>query len=244
MKVSIITVSYNSAGTIADTINSVNIQNHNDIEHIFIDGSSTDKTVEIIKDISKRQKILISEPDKGIYNAMNKGIKLAKGDIIGILNSDDTFTDSTVVERIVRSFELNNDYVYSGINYVDNGGAMKRKCPAGTFKMGSYFYGWHTGHPGFWVKRKLYDETGYFNEELTIAADFEFMLRIMEFSRYQGAKLNYFTVNMKLGGESNASIKNIIKGNKDVLKAFKINGRKAPLLYPIFRLIPKLKQFL
>ena len=184
MKVSIITVSYNSASTIADTINSVNIQNYKNLEHIFIDGSSSDKTVEIIKNTCKKQKILISEPDKGIYNAMNKGIKLATGDIIGILNSDDTFTDSTVVERIVRLFALNNDYVYSGINYVDNRGYIKRKWPAGTFKKGSYFYGWHTGHPGFWVKRKLYDETGLFNEELTIAADFEFMLRIMEFCQW------------------------------------------------------------
>jgi glycosyltransferase involved in cell wall biosynthesis len=244
MKVSIITVSFNSESTIAETINSVNNQNYKDIEHIFIDGSSTDQTVKIIRNTSNRKSILVSEPDEGIYNAMNKGIKLATGDIIGILNSDDTFTDASVVGRIVRLFEMNNDYVYSGINYVNHLGVIKRKWPARKFKKGDYFYGWHTGHPGFWVNRKLYQETGFFREELTIAADFEFMLRIMEFNNYQGAKLAYFTVNMKLGGESNASVKNILKGNRDVLKAFKVNGKKAPLLYPFFRLLPKLKQFI
>lgn len=247
MKISIITVSYNSQSTILDTIDSVNHQDYPNIEHVFIDGKSTDNTLDIIKSKSKRKNVIISEKDNGIYDAMNKGIKYCTGDIIGILNSDDLYCSNLVIGQIVKAFDKSGkDIVYGNINYVDKENTNKviRKWKSSNYITNSFKKGWHPPHPSFFVKKEVYEKYGNFDLNLKIAADFDLMYRFIEVKRAPSFFLDIFIVNMRLGGESNRSLQNIYKGNMDVIKSFKKYNSKQHPLYIFYRLIPKLKQFL
>ena len=243
MKVSIITVSYNSAETILKTIESVNSQTYENIEHIFIDGNSTDNTVEIIEENAHRNVKLISERDTGIYNAMNKGVMIASGELVHILNSDDHYTNDKVVEYIVNCFGRDLDYVFSGVNYIDENNRVIRNWRVKEFKRGSYRLGWHVPHPGFWCTKNVYDSIGSFDESMKVAADFDFMMRVMESDKSNGIHFDEITVNMLLGGESNGSIKSIIRGNRDVYRSFKKNRIRVSFLYTFMRLWNKIPQF-
>ena len=246
MKISIITVSYNSESTILDTINSVNNQDYPHIEHVFIDGKSSDKTLQIINNNSSRDNVIISENDKGIYDAMNKGISHSSGEIIGILNSDDLYSSNTVISEIIKSFKSSGkEIVYGNINYVNKEDTKKviRKWRSSIYKNESFKKGWHPPHPSFFVKKELYTNYGNFDTNLKIAADFDIMYRFIEVKKSSTFFLDRFIVNMRVGGESNRSILNIYKGNKDVIKSFKKYNTKPHFLYVLYRLIPKLKQF-
>ena len=248
MKITIITATYNSAATISSCIASVNEQTYPDIEHIIIDGASNDNTLEIIKSMPNRVSKIVSEPDGGIYDAMNKGVKLATGDIVGILNSDDMYDNEKVIAKIAQEFkkDMNLDAVHTNLYYVSNNDVNRviRHWKTGNFKSGIFFQGWHPAHPTLFLKREVYEKYGLFDDHFKLAADFEFMLRIFERYKINSKYLPVTTVRMRLGGATSKSLANIIKGNLECLNAFKKNNFKTPLLYPLFRLIPKFKQFI
>jgi glycosyltransferase involved in cell wall biosynthesis len=246
MKISIITATYNSAATVADCILSVNNQTFQNIEHIIIDGGSTDNTIQIVKDTPNRISQIVSEPDKGIYDAMNKGIMLAKGDIIGILNSDDLYQDNLVLEKIAGEFETKKvDCVYADLYYVSksNTDQVIRHWKTRDYIQGAFKRGWHPAHPTFFVKREVYEKYGLFNLDFNLAADFELMLRLLEHHKISSSYLPQPIVRMRLGGATGKNIQNIIKQNIECYKAFGANGIKVSPLYPLLRLLPKLKQF-
>ncbi len=246
MKVSIITVCFNSEKTIENSIQSVLNQTYSNIEYIIIDGGSTDHTIDIIHKYTSHISKFISEPDKGIYDAMNKGLKLATGDIVAILNSDDFYIDISIIDSVVSYFKSNStDSVYGDIIYVNKENVKKtvRYWKSKKFKLGSFQFGWHPPHPTFFVKNEVYKKYGYFNLEFQLAADFELMLRFIEKYKIATAYIPKAFVKMRTGGASNKSLKNIFNQNVECYRAFKINELKVSILYPIFRLAPKLLQF-
>lgn len=247
MKISIITATFNSAQFLTDCITSVNSQSHQDIEHIIIDGASTDDTLNLIKRIPNRITKIISEPDHGIYDAMNKGISFATGDIIGILNSDDFLASENIIELIVKKFELEKcDAIFGNIDFIASSNPAKiiRRWKSSIFVQGSFSKGWHPPHPTFFVKREIYEKYGLFDVTLNVSADFELMLRFIEKYQIKTEYLDETIVKMRYGGESTGSLKKIIEGNRNVMKAFKKNGIDVSPFYPIIRLLPKLKQFI
>lgn len=247
MKVSIITATYNSAPTIISCINSVNNQTYNNIEHIIIDGGSVDGTLSIINSIPNRVNFIVSEPDYGIYDAMNKGIINSSGEIIGILNSDDFYTHINVITEICSVFqEISVECVYGDVNYVkyQNPDLILRRWKSGIFKNGSFQKGWHPAHPAFFVKRTIYEKYGMFNLKYKLAADFELMLRLLEKEKISNTYYDQVLVNMRTGGATNSSLKNIIKQNIECYQAFKDNEIHVSSFYPLLRLVPKLKQYL
>ena len=249
MLLTIITVAFNSVETIRDTMESVLNQKCKDYEYVVVDGASKDGTLEVIKEFLPRfngRMRYVSEPDTGIYDAMNKGIRMAQGDVIGILNSDDFFADENVVGRLLESFEKNpqSDAVYANLYYVsqkktDN---IVRRWVTGHQK--PFAKGWLPAHPTFYVKKTIYERCGLFNLDYRLAADFELMLRFVE--RYH-IKLTYlpeFLVKMRLGGATNNSISNIIEQDKECVRAFKENQVPVSRLYLLYRYLPKIKQYL
>ena len=247
MKISIITASYNSASTISDCITSVNEQTFQNIEHIIIDGASKDKTIEIINSIPNRVSKIISERDEGIYDAMNKGINYATGEIIGILNSDDLYNDKNVITTIIDLFSSTYvDCIYADLYYVNkvNTNQVVRHWKTNEYLPGSFKKGWHPAHPTFFVRRGIYEKYGLFNLEFSLAADFELMLRFIERYKISSKYLPEPIVRMRLGGATSKNLENSIIQNIECYKAFKINELKVSLLYPLYRLLPKLKQYL
>lgn len=246
MKVSIITVAYNSVNTIRDTFESIKSQNYNDIEYIVVDGFSTDGTLDIIEEYSDVITKSISESDKGIYDAMNKGVKMATGEIVGILNSDDFYFDCNVISNIVKVFKSNNvDSVYSDIIYVDpnNTSKVDRYWKSCKYDRKKFLYGWMPAHPSFFVKKDVYKNFGVFNEVLKSAADYEFMLRVLYKNKISSKYLSKITVIMRSGGNSNRSLKSRINGNKEDRKAWNINNIE-PYFFTLFlKPLRKLSQF-
>jgi glycosyltransferase involved in cell wall biosynthesis len=243
MRISLITVSYNSQDSIKETLDSVvrQITDGFELEYIIIDGNSTDSTLEIISSYKDYISLLISEKDKGIYDAMNKGLYNATGDVIGYLNSDDYFTDDNVLSDIYQAFKNDNySIVYGDINYVKEH-EIKRKWVSGPPK--SLADGWHPPHPGFYARKELFVKYGGFDDTMLIAADFELMLRFVNANRDNMHYLSRPIVNMNLGGISNSSLRNILRGNKEILQAFKKNGLHPSKLYTLKRWLKKLKQY-
>ncbi|GIU70084.1 MAG: glycosyl transferase [Candidatus Woesearchaeota archaeon] len=246
LKISIITVSYNSAKTIEQTIQSVLSQRYSNVEYIIIDGASQDETLSIIEKYRNKISVVISEKDNGIYNAMNKGIKLATGDIIGILNSDDFYVDENVLNDVATLFEHNKaDAVYADLQYVDaiDTRKIKRNWKSGKYKPGDFLFGWMPPHPTFFVKKELYQKYGLFNEELKSAADYELMLRFIHKHQISIDYLPRVIVKMRSGGHSNITTKNRIKANLEDRKAWELNGLK-PFFFTLFlKPLRKLNQF-
>lgn len=236
MKVSIITITYNSEPTLKDTIESVINQTYKNIEYILIDGGSTDETLSIIKSYGNKISTLISEKDNGLYDALNKGISLATGDVIGILHSDDFYTNNHVIQHIVSSFSNSPvDAVYADLYYVDkiNTNQIHRKWKAGIYKEGMFFNGWMPPHPTFFVKRSIYETCGNFNLNLTSSSDYELMLRFIHKHKIKLAYLPEFIIKMRVGGKSNVTFKNRIKANKEDRLAWELNNVK-PYFYTLY----------
>jgi glycosyltransferase involved in cell wall biosynthesis len=246
MKISIITVVYNGEKTIRDCINSVLSQTYADIEYIIVDGKSTDRTLEIVESYGEKIKKVISEPDSGIYDAMNKGIRAATGDIIGILNADDMYASNDVLEKVAQEFEKNPDIgcVYGDLEYVDKNKPtlVKRFWKSHSYVFGSFKKGWHPPHPSFFIRKGVYEKYGLYRTDLKIASDYEMMLRLLEIKKVPSVYIPETLVKMRTGGVSNRSIFHIIKANIEVLKAWKINGQKIPYLIFLKKPLSKILQ--
>ena len=249
MKISIITATYNSAATIEDTIKSVLSQTYKHYEYIIIDGLSKDNTLEIVRkykpQFEGRMKIL-SESDKGIYDAMNKGFKIATGDILMLINSDDLFARPDALQLIVDTFEKypDTDGVYADLNYVSQNNINHVVRVWKTGKQKQMRYGWLPAHPTFYMKRECYEKYGYFSLCYPLAADFELMLRFIEKYHVKLIYLPISLVNMRLGGATSKNIQNMYKQAIETIHAFKDNGLPGGnIFYLFFRYIPKIKQF-
>lgn len=245
MKVSIVTTTFNSAKTVKDTIESVLSQTYQDFEHIIIDGGSKDETMSIVKSYEPAYNgrlRYISEPDEGIYNAMNKGLKMASGDIVGTLNSDDIYADNTVLESIVAPFtDESLECIFGKLNLVDAKDLTKviRESNSGAYYEKAFWKGWHPAHPTFYAKTNCYKKYGYFNETLKIASDFELLFRFLEKNKSKSAFVDKVLVLQREGGAS-TRLMGYIKGNLEVVKSFKLNGMRAGVFYMPKRIIPKL----
>ncbi|MFY8078106.1 MAG: glycosyltransferase family 2 protein [Flavobacteriales bacterium] len=250
MKVSLITVSYNSASTIADTLKSVQFQTYQDIEYIVVDGNSSDGTIEIVKQFLDASQGLVTkflcERDKGIYDAMNKGLAMATGDIIGVLNSDDFYCSNDVIEEVVRAFQQNNtDCLYGDLNYVDPIDTSKivRKWRSGSFRKENFLRGWMPPHPTFFVRKTCYDRFGKFDTQFKSAADYELMLRFLFKESCSAVHLPKVMIHMRAGGVSNVSLKNRIRANREDRLAWKINGLKPKWFTLLRKPLSKLIQY-
>ena len=245
MKISIITASYNSAGTIKDTLDSVRDQCNVDVEHLIIDGVSTDETLSICVDYPHIAEVS-SKKDKGIYDAMNRGIDICTGDIVGILNSDDFYVDAHVLEDVVKAFENTDiDAIYGDLVFVreDDTQSVIRVWRSGEQDARKWLNGWMPPHPTFFVRRELYDKFGRFNLALRSAADYELMLR---FIYKEGVKVGYIPrvlVKMREGGQSTASLRNRLLANREDSMAWEINGLKKSALTTILKPLRKINQF-
>jgi len=229
MKISIITVCYNSASTISDTIASVARQNYGDIEHIIVDGGSTDGTVDIVKSSSSVSKY-ISELDRGIYDAMNKGINLATGDVIGTLNSDDFYVDENVLSKVANAFESRQDVeaIYADLVYVEQVDTNKvvRFWKSQDFYLGMFRNGWVPAHPTFFVRKEVYQKLGTFDLKYKIAADFELLYRFLEEKKVSVYYLPELLVKMRVGGTTNNSFANILEQNREILSVMKARDKQ------------------
>lgn len=247
MKVSIITISYNSAETIEDTIKSVVSQDYPNIEYIIIDGASKDETLTIVGQYKDKIAKVISEKDKGIYDAMNKGVDHATGDIIGILNSDDYYYDESVISEVVRLFEQEQkDGLYADLVYVDRADPDRviRYWKSGSYKDGKFLRGWMPPHPTFFVKREVYEKYGLYSTDLRSAADYEFMLRVIHKHKISLSYMPRILTKMRVGGMSNVSLKNRWRANMEDRRAWKINGLKPKWYTLTVKPLSKLLQFL
>ena len=246
-KVSIVTATYNSEATLRDTIESVLAQDYRNVELIIVDGNSQDHTLDIVRSYGTAVSRCVSEPDKGIYDAMNKGIQLATGDIIGILNSDDFFATPRALSLIVEQFEAHPelDAVYGDLYYVDSQQTDKvvRYWRNKPYHPKAFYHGWHPAHPTFYVRREVYEKYGTFDLRFPLSADFELMLRLFECCRIQTRHIDAVLVKMRTGGATSRNVRAILRGIGQCKRAFRVNGLRPPLLYPLYRLLPKLKQF-
>ncbi len=229
MKISIITITYNSEATLADTIESVVSQTYSDMEYIIVDGGSTDNTLSIIDSYRDKISKVISEKDRGLYDALNKGIAMASGDVIGMIHSDDFYTGEDVLEKIARAIsEHDADAVYADLYYVDKNDTslIFRKWKSGNYKHGMFLKGWMPPHPTFFAKKECYEKFGSFNMSLVSSADYELMLRFIHKHQIRLAYLPEFIIKMRVGGKSNVSLKNRIRANQEDRRAWKMNGLK------------------
>ena len=246
MKISIITATYNSAATVKDTLDCVRRQTYPEIEHIIIDGLSKDNTLDIIAGFPNVARV-VSEKDKGIYDAMNKGIRVATGDVIGILNSDDIYTGPSVLSAIAGAFaDPAVMTVYADLQYVhpENLGRIIRTWKSGSFKRRYFYYGWMPPHPTFFVRREVYDQVGLFNTDLHSAADYELMLRILLKFGLSTRYIPQVVVKMRAGGKSNASLRNRFRANKEDRLAWKLNGLKPYFFTLYLKPIRKISQYI
>ena len=246
MKVSIITVTLNSEKYLSDCIESVRRQSYKNIEHIVIDGKSKDGTVQIIKDNSDHVSKWISETDRGMYDAINKGIQLATGDIIGILNSDDMFASADVIRNIVDCFKFTKtDSVYGDLVYVDpcNTQKITRFWKGISYKRYRFKYGWMPAHPTFYMRRGLIEQYGLYENHYYTAADYEFMARYLYQHKISATYLEQRVVKMRTGGISNGNLKRRLRANRRDYLAMKKNHIPFPFLVSILKPISKLHQY-
>lgn len=226
MKVSIITSTFNSERTILDTLNSVKNQSYKDIEHIIIDGQSTDSTMQIIDNFDNKNIKVISEPDNGIYDAMNKGLNNATGEIVGLLNSDDTFFTNEAVHLIVSALTDNIDACFSDLVYVDkDNDKVIRYWKSNDFLEGSFGLGWSPPHPTFYIKTSILGKNR-FDIVYSVSADVELMSKLMEIDKIKTKYIPETLVRMRVGGASNGNIRSIFNQNLEVIKSFKKNKIK------------------
>ena len=249
MKISIITVVWNNVKTIKDTIDSVLSQTYKNIEYIVIDGGSTDGTLSLLESRRDQLSALVSEPDEGIYDAMNKGIKLAKGDVIGFLNSDDFYLNDKVISKVASEFERDIflDASYGNLIYVDQTNTSKiiRYFKTGEFKQGLFLKGWCPAHPTFFVRKSVYERNGNFDLNYHFASDVELMMRFLEIHKIKSLYIPEVMVKMRMGGVSNRNLKNIWLANKEIINSFHKNGLQVnSIIFFIYKIISRLKQYI
>jgi glycosyltransferase involved in cell wall biosynthesis len=226
MKISIITATFNSCCTIGDTLFSVQQQTYKNVEHIIIDGFSKDNTINILRNFPHTGPVL-SKPNKGIYDAMNYGISVASGDIIGILNSDDFYPNIEVIEEVAKAFESGKcEAVYGDLLYVkaSDTAIVVRRWIAGEYNVKEFYKGWMPPHPTFFVKKDIYEKYGAFKLEFRSSSDYELMLRFMILANIEVKYIPRVLVHMRDGGYSNRSFKNRVAAHIEDYRAWKSNG--------------------
>lgn len=224
-RISVVTVCKNAAPSVESTLASVRKQTHGDVEHVVIDGGSTDGTLQIIERYRDAVATLVSEPDRGLYHAMNKGWQRASGRIIGFLNAGDTFHDPEVLSRVAAAFEQSAcDAVYGDLDLVSNDGRVVRKWRSGPFRRSKYHFGWMTPHPATYIRRELFERYGGFRHDLSIAADYELMLRFFFEHRARVQYLRLPLVRMVHGGASNGTFLGVMRANWQVYRSWRKNG--------------------
>ena len=246
MKISIITVCYNAADTIGETLDSVADQTYQDIEHIVIDGGSTDGTGAVLKAKGRRVAIWRSEPDRGIYDAMNKGILLATGDVVGMLNADDIYADETVLEQVAVIFsDPAVDACYADLVYVsaDDPTKVRRYWRSCSYREGLFERGWMPAHPTFFVRRRVYEEHGLFDTQFKLQSDFELTMRFINVQRIKTEYMPRIWVRMRMGGVSNRSIRNVMRGNIEAYKACRKHRIKVSPLFFLMKIASRIPQF-
>lgn len=245
--VSIVTVAYNSAQTIADTINSVAAQDYPSIQHIVVDGASSDGTVEVVRGCTSANVELVSEKDDGIYDAINKGIKLASGDIIGILNSDDLFAENDVVSAVAKAMHNEAlDVLYGDVAFVrgHNLDQPVRRFSSRRFSPERIEWGWMPAHPALFVRRGIYSSVGEYKTNFHIASDFDMVARIFKINNLKFRYMPRVMVMMRLGGVSTGGFRNTILLNKEVYRALRENNYNSNWLKILSKYPAKLLEFL
>ena len=244
VKITVITVSYNSAATIADTVRSVASQTHPDVEHLVIDGQSIDCTVQVVEAYRHRNLVLSSEPDKGIYDAMNKGLSRATGEVIGFLNADDFYADADVLARVAKAFEdePSVEVCFGDLVYVsEDNRKVVRYWKSQPYEKGSFSRGWCPAHPTFYIRRSALERLGQFDLTYRLAADTEFMMRYLERGGVRSAYIPHVQVRMRVGGATNQSWRNIVRQNREILAALEKNN--IPYSLPSFAVHKLLSRF-
>lgn len=244
VKISVVTAVYNAAGTIKDSLDSVGTQSIGGVEHIVIDGGSTDGTLEILR--TRATLKVVSEADNGLYDAMNKGIAMATGDIIGILNADDVYAHDRVLERVSETIGGRGvQSCYADLVYVDRDDLQKviRYWTSNTFEPGSFRRGWLPAHPTFFVRREVYDQFGSFDLDYRIQSDFELTLRFLEINRISSYYVPEVWVRMRMGGHTNKSLANIVKGNMESYRACRKHGIRVGPTFFVTKIAQRIPQF-
>ena len=244
MKISIITTSYNSQETIFETLKSVNSQSYNNIEHIIVDGESSDRTLEIVDRFDHVAQI-ISERDSGVYEAMNKGIRASSGDIIGFLNSDDYFFSNDIMKEYADGFRsLSNKIIFGDLQFISRDNKRRiRSWVSSEFSNQKINFGWIPPHPTFYARKELFDNYGGFDESLRFAADYDLMIRFLKVFPENNLYLKGYKVNMRYGGETTKNLINIYLGNKEIISSLRKNGFKVSAFFLIKKFIYKISQF-
>lgn len=249
MKISLITTTYNSAATLRDTMESVLAQTYTDVEYLVIDGASSDGTIGIIREYEPRfggRMRWLSEPDKGLYDAMNKGIRMATGDVVGILNSDDFFTSDDILEQVVSAFLPNVDAVYGDIHFVRPNDLNKcvRYYSSRLFRPWALRFGYMPAHPSFYARRELFERNGGYSLDYKLAADYEMMVRLFYKEKIRYKYLPIDMVTMRTGGMSTKSIRNRLQLTKEDAKACRQNGMYSNFLMCSCKYITKCFEFI
>lgn len=246
MKISIVTVAYNAAKTITDTLRSVASQSHEPVEHIVIDGGSTDGTMAMVNRYRDKLAHVVSETDDGIYHAMNKGISLASGDIVGTLNADDMYMHKGVLQQVAKVFEDSSvDACYGDLIYVDREKLEKiiRYWTSQDYRDGLFERGWLPAHPTFFVHRRIYEKHGMFDLNYGIQSDFELTMRFLAVHKIKSVYIPEILVRMRMGGTTNNSTMNFVKGNLESYRACKKHGLKITPLFFLTKWTQRLPQF-
>jgi glycosyltransferase involved in cell wall biosynthesis len=246
MLVSVITVCRNAESVIEDCVRSVAGQSGAEIEHILVDGASTDGTLDRIRSLEYLGLRWVSEKDDGLYFALNKGLALARGEIVGVLHSDDFFADSGVIRRVVKAFaDPLLEACYGDLDYVarDDVSRVVRHWKSGPFRPGLFGRGWMPPHPTFYARRDVYERFGGFDTQFVLGADWDLLLRFLEVKRIRASYIPGVMVRMRLGGISNRRWQNILRNNWECLQAFRKYGLEVPLSYPVAKLCHRLAQF-
>lgn len=247
--ISIITVCYNSVATLPDTLQSVAAQSGVQLQHILVDGGSTDGTVALIEAYAREHKqvVWVSEKDQGLYDAMNKGLARCSGDIIGLLNADDFYARNDALKLVAEKFAVENtDALYADLNYVDahQTDRIVRRWKSGSYQPNSFLWGWMPPHPTFFVSKKIYEQLGGFRLDMGSAADYELMLRFIHKNQIKLSYLPQTIIHMRAGGVSNKQLKNRMKANEMDRKAWEVNGLKPYFFTRWLKPLRKIKQFL
>jgi len=246
MKISIITVVYNNVTTIEDTLLSVASQTHPDIEHVVVDGVSTDGTLAVIKRHQDKIATFISEPDRGIYDAMNKGIGMATGEVLGFLNADDVYADQTVLQQVSEVFDRPDvDACYADLVYVSQTNLEQpvRYWKSENYTEGLFRKGWMPAHPTFFVRRKIYEKYGGFDLNFRRQSDFDLTMRFLDVHKIKSVYVPRLFVKMRMGGMSNRSISGVVKGNWEAYRACKKNGLNVTPIFMIRKVLSRLPQY-
>ena len=244
IKISLITVVYNAQNTIDRCLDSVMRQKFNNIQYIVIDGGSTDGTIQIINKYRDNIDLFVSEPDNGIYDAMNKGISLATGDIIGTLNADDFLADADILSDVASIFSQQNiSILYGNLDFIDANEKIVRKWRSGEYTSGKFNWGWMPPHPTFYCKKELFEKLGGYKLDYGSAADYELMLRFIHAYKANVFYLNKVLIKMFIGGISNKNMTNRVKALLYDLKAMRNNDILFPFITVIFKPLRKIMQF-